>query len=153
MANYTVTVSATSNASANTEDRFIEHLAAAGSGFFITRVKVYAGEAAADTLVRGRIATASDAGATGTSFTPGKKNPGQRAASGTCLIKNGTNAFTVGTVTTTHAKFVINGRGQYEWIPKDVNERIFVPAASYGILLLECSATSDVQVAELEIEE
>lgn len=153
MANYTATVSATSNASANTEDRFIEHLAAAGSGFWITRVKVYGGEAAADTLVRGRICTASDAGATGAAHTPAKKNPGMRAASGTCLVKNGTNAFSVGTVTLTHAKFVINGRGQYEWIPKDPSERIFIPAASYGILLLECSATSDIQVAEMEIEE
>lgn len=151
--NYTITVSATSNASANTEDRFIEHLAAAGSGFWITRVKVYAGEAAADTLVRGRICTASDAGATGTSFTPAKKNAGGRAASGTCLIKNGANAFSVGTVTITHAKFVINGRGQYEWIPKEQDERIWIPAASYGILLLECSATADVQVAEMEISE
>lgn len=150
---YSATVSATSNGSANTEDTFIEVLAASGSALSLRRVKVYSSTAAADTVIRGRIIRASSAGATGTAGTATKVVDSMRASSATVVVKNGTNAFSTGSVVDTIERFCINGRSVWEWVPASAEERVTNAAASYLKLIIENSGTSQVVVATLTWED
>jgi len=142
MPEYTATVSATSNSSANTDDTFVEILAAAGSALKIKMVEVALGTAASDTVTTAKLLTNSAAGATGTAGTAAKVNSHMRASSATVVVKNGATAMSVGTTTTTHQIARLNGRATYRWVPP--SGPIIVTGAAYFAVALQNTGTSVV---------
>jgi hypothetical protein len=122
MPNYTVTVNGTSNGVAGTEDGFIEILAAAGSALRVKRISISMQTAASDARITANIRRTSTAGATGTAYTPLRREPAMRASSASAVVKNGAAALTVGTLTDFIGAVNVNGRATYEWIPRNYME-------------------------------
>ena len=122
---YTAVVNATSNTSAATDDTFIEIFPPSGVAVQLKRIRVSVAHLTAlDLYIRVKVNRASAAGATGTAYTPKKRRPGGPASVATCNVKNGTTAFTQGTVVDTMIDVVFNGRGLFEWVARDDNDFI-----------------------------
>lgn len=153
MPRYSITVSATSNSSGATEDSFIELTAAASSALHIQKFSITMESANSDDVVSWRLVRKSAAGATGTSFTPVKKDSAMRSAAATCQIKNGTNAFSIGTVTDVCDLGSFNGRGGMEWTPRKRDEDWVASGAGIIGLVVSCSAASKVIRANMEFED
>jgi len=153
MPRYRVVVSATSNGSANTDDTFVELLFAAASGGWIKRVRVSCVTAASDTITTIKMVLNSAAGATGTAGTAVRLNSTTRATADTPLIKNGTNAFSVGTTTSTFENVTINSRSYWEWIPTKPEEELFILGGAYFAVVLQDSGTSQVHKVTVEYED
>ena len=146
MPQYIANVQATSNTSANTLDTFIEITAPSGVQFKVKRFRVAFGDgtqtAGVDNHFAFRTVRKSVAGATGSTFTAIKKNANVGASGCTVKVKNGTTAFSVGTVTDTIDIVAINGRMVYEWIARDDDDMIVVAAAGiFGIHLQSAVAS------------
>jgi hypothetical protein len=94
MAQYVTYAQATSNATANTEDEFVELTGASGVSFFLKRVRISCNTPNSDVAITPRVVSLSAAGSGGTSGTVVKKRPLSPAATSTVKIKNGTTAFT-----------------------------------------------------------
>jgi len=142
MAQYTQTVQATSNTTADTEDTFIEWTAGSGVSILIKRIRVSISTAASDTRARIRVVRKSAAGTGGVAGSAVKRHPTDRAASITPQIKSGTTAFTTGTVTDVLIDVCINARGVFEWTARDDDDMIETAAAgSIGILIRESAAS------------
>lgn len=144
---YEAQVSATSNASGGTEDTFVEISAAAGSALRIRRFAVSVETAAQDTRSIILAKRVSAAGATGTAYTATRKDAQQRATSATVNVKNGTTAFTVGTLVDTPMRFNLNGRGLYEWVARNAAEELIVVGGNRFALTITCSAASIIHGA------
>lgn len=153
MAQYYTTVNATSNSTATTEDTFIELLPPSGVALILKRVRVSFTATPADNAFRVRVKRVSTAGATGTSGTIVKKRPTSPAAVTTSTVKNGTTAFSVGTLVDTVLDAATNTRGVFEWLSRDeddyivsnTNQRIAITGAS--------TAASNVATFEADWEE
>lgn len=151
MANYNVNVNATSNGTSDTEDTWIELQPPSGVALALYRIRVSNPHSTLiDNPIRVRLNRASAAGATGTSFTPKEHRPNGPAAVSSCNVKNGTSAFSVGTVIETLIDVAFNSRGLFEWVARDendyfwsgVNERIAICVRVRGtasvVLNVEC---------------
>lgn len=120
MPEYTIDVNATSNTSVNTEDTFVEI-----DGFHkVKKVEVRLGDGTdtvgLDNNYKVRVITKSVLGATGTGATEVQsKNADDRAAGIAALVKNGTTAFSVGTVADVLKVGVRNARETFIWEPDD----------------------------------
>src|SRR6058998_1848590 len=116
MPEYVVQVpAATTNTVADTEDAFVELLTANPSVIRVKRFKITVVSAGSDARIAWRLLRTTMAGATGTAGTTVKKKPGTRAQGATVNIKNGTAAFTVGTVGDIIDRGSMNARAVYEW--------------------------------------
>lgn len=153
MPKYTGSVSATSNTSVNTEDSWLELTAASGAEINITRYGVYVETAASDAVVKGRLVRKSAAGSSGTAGTIVKKNASKRNSASTLNIKNGTTAFTTGTITDVGDTFAFNARGYYEWIAKDEGEEFKIAGSGIGGLVISVSSASIVLRADIDWED
>jgi hypothetical protein len=154
MANYNVIANATSNTGANTEDRWIEILPPANVSVVLRSIRVsFPHTTVLDVIARVRVARTSDAGATGTAFTPTKTRVASPAAVSTVNIKNTTNAFSVGTVTDQLLDASFNSRGNFEWVARD--ERHMLESAVNGriVVFLRINNASVVGTVECTFEE
>jgi hypothetical protein len=153
MAQYTTLVNATSNTSINTEDTFIELLPPANVSIILKRIRVSITTAASDTAVRIRVKRVSAAGATGTSGTIVKRRPAAPAAVATSTVKNGTTAFTVGTLVDTVMDTAVNARGIFEWVSRDEDDYIISGVQQRLSITISNSAASIVHTVECDWEE
>lgn len=139
---YSSTVSATSNATANTDDTFVEIAAAAGSQLRINRVRVSIATAASDTTGQVRLVRKSAAGSGGVAGTIVKIDSNTRASSASSTVKSGTTAFSAGTITDTVEAQQVNGRAIWEFIPRDDTEEIVVAGSGiFGVIIQNSSAS------------
>jgi hypothetical protein len=153
MPNYTATVTAASNTVVATEDQYIELLAAAGSAFRVKRVSISMQTPASDARITATFRRTSTAGATGVAYTPLRREPAMRASSVTGAVKNAAASFTVGTLTDLIDVKNVNGRGTYEWIPRNYMEEIIVVGGSRFSLALACNVASQVITTTVEYED
>lgn|SRR5262245_32841351 len=135
MPQYNVICNATSNGTLNTEETYIEILPPANVSVLLKRVCLsFPHTTVSDVIAELRIVRTSSAGATGTSFTPTKTRVASPASVSTVNVKNGTNAFTVGTVTDQMWRLATNTRGIVEWVARD--ERDIIESAVNGRLVV-----------------
>jgi hypothetical protein len=150
LAQYNALVNATSNASANTEDTFIELLPPSNVAIILKRVRVSLTGTPADNNTRVRVKRVSAAGATGTSGTAIRTRPAAPATVSTVTVKNGTTAFSVGTLVETVLDSAVNQRGIFEWVARDeddyitsgINQRLAITVSSSAVSIVhtvECS--------------
>lgn len=142
MGQYYTSVNATTNTVVNTEDTFIELLPPASVTIRLKRICVSFTGTPADNAVRVQVKRVSAAGATGTAGTIAKKSPTMPAAVSTSTIKNGTTAFTVGTLVDKIFDRAINTRGLLEWIPRDENDIIESNSNQRIAITLACNVVS-----------
>lgn len=153
MPNYTATVTATTNGTANIEDGFVELLAAASSAFRVKRVSISMQTPASDARLTVTMRRTSAAGATGTAATFVRREPAMRATSVTGFVKNGTTAFTIGTLTDLIDVKNVNGRATYEWIPRNYMEEAVVVGGSRFSLGIACNVVSQIATVTVEFED
>jgi hypothetical protein len=150
---YHADVNATSNATLATEDTWIELFPPAGVAIRIKRIRVSVSTAASDTITRVRVQRASAAGATGTAFTPTKRQPSTTGASATtCNVKNGTTAFSVGTAVANSVQLDVNfnDRGVFEWVARDDDDYIWSGVNERIAILLRDSVASIIHGVEVD---
>lgn len=135
MAQYQVLVNATSNSTLNTEETYIEILPPANVSVKLTAFRLSCPHTTVqDVPMEVRVLRTSTGGATGTAFTPTKTRVASPASVSTVVVKNGTSAFTVGTVVDQLRRITANTRGVLEWVARDeydklesgVNQRIII---------------------------
>ncbi len=156
MSTYIVPVVATTNATAGTDDEFIQLTAATGVQFGVRRFRIfYRGgtTAVGDNNVNAKLVILSAAGSGGVSATPVKLSTYSNAATTTASVKSGTTAFTVGTISTTFTEPAFNERGFYEWVAADESEYYWSGAAGIVALIINNSAASRQMDAEVEFVE
>ena len=153
MAQYESNVTATTNASANTEDEFIELTAAANTSLLLKRVRVSVQSTSDDNDYTVRIGVDSTAGTGGVAGTANTKRNGAPTSTAAVNVKNGTSAFTLGAVTKSIGTTNLNGRGIYEWIPRGPEEFIESALAKYISVIVKCSVASKVISVSIEWEE
>lgn len=160
MAKHTVTVNATSNASANTEDTFVE-LSFTNVVVKIKAVRIRLGDgqqtAGVDNNWRARLVRKTAAGTGGAAGTAVRKQQAARASGATVTVKNGTTAFTTATLGDIIDAIIKNGRETLEWIAKDEEDAIHVhpTLASGGMfaVLIRSAVASQVFQVTVEWEE
>ena len=154
MAQYTCTVNATANSTINTEDTWIEMFPPANVAILLKRIRVsFPHTTVSDVPARIRVTRASAAGATGTSFTPIKRRPAAPAAVSTVNVKNGTSAFSVGTVVDVVMDSSVNTRGIFEWVSRDEDDYILSGVNQRLCILVRVNLASMVLNVECDFEE
>ena len=114
---YSMSVSATSNTVVDTEDSFLNVIAAAGSRCLIKRVKISVQSPASDARSIIKLLRQSALGAGGAAGVVAKVDSGVRASSVTLAasVKNGITNMAVGTLVDTIDVINMNGRAIHEW--------------------------------------
>jgi len=154
MAQYTVALNATANSTINTEDTWIELLPPANVSILLKRVRVsFPHTTVSDVPARVRVTRASAAGATGTTGTIVKRRPAAPASVSTATVKNGTNAFSVGTVVDVLLDTTVNTRGIFEWVSRDEDDYILSGVNQRLAILLRVNLASMVCNVECDWEE
>lgn len=140
------TVNATSNATLNTEDTWIEIFPPAGCSVRIKRVRLSFAQTGtiSDVAARLRVLRTSAAGATGTSFTPVEKRVAGAASVSTVNVKNGTTAFSVGTAVANSVMLdvAVNTRGIFEWIARDEDDYMYSDVNQRIVITLRVNVAS-----------
>jgi len=154
MARYSVTVNATSNTTINTEDTFVE-LELSGAAYKVKRVRVKLGDgeatAGVDNDYRVRLVSKSVVGTGDTTATEVERHLAGTAPTIVASVKNGTTAFTVGTVLDVFDQIVKNGRETYDWIAVDENDTIILHPTTasgniFGVLVQSAVVSQKFQV-------
>lgn len=154
MAQYTVTVNATANGTPQTEETWIELLPPANVSILLKRVRVsFAHTTVSDVPARIRVTRSSAAGATGTAATFVKRRPAAPAAVTGGNVKNGTSAFTVGTVVDVLMDSAVNTRGIFEWVARDEDDYMVSGVNQRINVLLRVNLASMVCNVECDFEE
>jgi hypothetical protein len=125
MGEYKAIVAATSNATAGTDETWIEIFPPSNVAIELKRLRIGNLDiAVADQWIWVRIYRTTTAGATGVSFTPVKMRPQAPNSVCTCTVKNTTNAFTVGTIAAGGImdRTVFNSRGIYDFTARDADD-------------------------------
>jgi hypothetical protein len=149
MAQYTAVVNATSNGTINTEDTFIELFPPSGVSILLKRVRIsFPHTTVSDVPNEIRVTRASAAGATGTAFTPVERRPSGPASVTTCNVKNGTAAFSVGTVVDTVIRGTVNSRGVFEWVARD--ERDIIESGVNQRMAITCKVNLVSMILDVE---
>lgn len=160
MAQYTLNnATATSNATINTDDVFIEVKAPVSTSFKVKRVRVGFSDGTATAgvdnnfrikLMRWDTTTAG----TSTAFTPIKRDANSPAAVSTVKIKSGTTALALGTINIETIDIIgPNGRALYEWLARDDQDKIVVKPASLFAVVLSSAVISQKFTVSVDIEE
>ena len=120
MSQYSATVNATTNTSANTEDTFVE-ISVNNPKIIGIRARIGDGTGAAgvDNDWRIRLVRKTAGGATGTGGTAVRIDQVDQTSGATVTVKNGTSAFTTATLGDIIDAVVKNGRETYEFIAID----------------------------------
>ena len=150
MGHYSVTVQATSNSVANTEDEFIELKAAASTSLFLKRVRISCATQGSDVDITARIMSLSGSSAAGSASTPVKKRQLAPAATSAAKVKATTTAMALGAGASTIDQFDLNGRAIFEWIPRGNEE--FIESASGGYLAIGIKVSSASIVLDVTVE-
>lgn len=155
MAQYRVTVNATSNSGANTEDTWIELFPPSAVSILLKRIRISFPHTTAtlDVPARMRITRSSAAGATGTGGTAVRTRPAAPASVSTVNIKNGTSAFSVGTVVDAVLDSAVNTRGIFEWVARDESDFVVSGVNQRLNVLLRVNSASVVCNVECDYEE
>jgi len=154
MAQYTSVVNATSHATLNTEESWIEILPPSAVSVLLKRVRVsFPFTTVSDVPCEIRVVRSSAGGATGTSGTITERRPNGPASVSTSTIKNGTSAFTVGTVVDTVMRATVNTRGVFEWVARDERDIIESGTNQRVCILLKINVASCVTDVECDWEE
>lgn len=154
MGQFTSLVNATSNSTINTEDTFIELLPPSAQSLLLKRIRVsFPHTTVADVPCEIRVTRNSAGGATGTSGTITKRRPSGPAAEATSTIKNGTTAFTVGTVVDTVLRATVNTRGVFEWVARDERDVIESGLNQRVAITIKVNVASQVIDVECDWEE
>ena len=148
---YSVTVNATSNSSANTEDTFVE--LSVGT-LNVKRVRVRFGDgtlAEADTQFRVRLVRKTAGGATGTAGTAVRMHQMDRTSGATVTVKNGTAAFSTATLGDIVDTIVCNHRAIFEWVARDDDDMIQThitlgSGGMFAVLLQSATVSEKFQV-------
>jgi len=149
MAQYTLLVNATSNSTLNTEDTFIELFPPSAVSILLKRVRVsFPFTTVSDVPCEIRVTRASAAGATGTSGTIVERRPNGPASVTTVNVKNGTSAFSVGTVVDTVIRATVNTRGVFEWVARD--ERDVIESGANQRMAITCKINVASCVTDVE---
>jgi hypothetical protein len=148
-------VQATSNASANTEDEFIELTAASGLSAFLKRVRISCNSPNSDVAITARVCILSAGGSGYTTGSAVKKrqNAPTAAVFTTIRVKNGTSAFSLGTVSSTLHQDNVNGRAIWEWIPRGNEEYVDSGVAGIIAIIIKVSSASIILNVNVEFEE
>ena len=152
MPEFKIGVNATSNATPDTEDAFIELLSANPSIVRVKRFRIACQTAAQDARLQWRLLRTTTAGATGTGGTVVKKKPGTRASGVTANVKNGTAAFTVGTVGDIFDQGSLNARAVYEWVPRGDEEVVEMTGDATNRLVLAIKSSVASLVLDIFLE-
>lgn len=159
MAQYTTNVSATSNATLNTADVFVELKAPAGVTMKVKRVRVGYSDGTATIgvdnyfmvkLYRWDTTTAGSS----TPFTPVPRNANFTAATTTGKVKTTTTALALGTTNVTIVDQIsVNGRALYEWLARDDDDFIVVkPASLFAVVIASGVASQKFTVSVDHVE-
>jgi len=163
MVQYTTNVSATSNATINTADVFVELKAPTGITIKVKRVRVGYSDGTATVgldnyfmvkLYRWDTTTAGSS----TAFTPVLRNANLPIsvlpASGSCKIKTTTTALALGTTNVTIVDQVsINTRALYEWLARDDDDMIVVkPASCFAVVIASAVVSQKFTVSVDHVE-
>ena len=145
MGQYCCFVSATTNASGDTEDTFLDLTPAAGRVIKIKRIRISINTASDDSRYRVKVIRKSAQGAGSVAGTIVKKDPlNSPTAATTAQVKNGTSAFAAGTAVDTIYDANFNGRSTWECVARDDEDYIDSNTAQIVSINLLCSATSKV---------
>ncbi len=150
MAQYTAVINATSNSTLNTEDTFVELLPPSAVSILLKRIRVsFPFTTVSDVPCEIRVVRSSAGGATGTVGGIVERRPNGPASVTTNMVKNGTTAFSVGTVVDTVLRATVNTRGVFEWVARD--ERDVIESGTNQRLGITCkigvaSCVTDVEV-------
>lgn len=163
MAQYTTNVQATSNATLNTADVFVELKPPAGVTIKIKRVRVGYSDGTATAGVDNYFVVKiyrwdTTTGGTTSAFTPVLRNANLPIsvlpASGSCKVKSGTTACALGTTNVTIVDQIsINGRALYEWLARDDDDMIVVkPASCFAVVIASGVASQKFTVSVDHVE-
>jgi hypothetical protein len=155
-AEYTINVNATSNASGNTNDTFLQINNGTSMSAMLKRVRVsFPATTPADNEVQVSVVRNSTAGSGGSAFVALKRRQNAPTGVATIQIKNGTASFTVGTTTDTPIRASVNQRSVFEWIARDEYDYIEAVPGTLGFIAVavQCSAASQLINAEADYEE
>ena len=153
MPEYSVTVNATSNATPNTEDTFVE---LSVNPIKVKRIRVRLGDgtgtAGVDNDYRVRVVRKTAAGVGGTAGTAVRMKQSDRSSGVTATVKNGTSTFSTATLGDIIDAAVKNGRETYEWIARDEIDYIEVhptlgSGGMFAILIQSPIASQKFQVS------
>lgn len=156
MARYSVTVNATSHATLNTEQTFVE-LALSGVSFKIKEVTVRVGDtttlavAGVDNDYKVRLVRKSAAGVGGVAGTEVQRDGSNDEADVVSTIKTGTTNFSTVTILDVIDDIIKNGRETYNYIAIDENDTIVTHPTTasgniFGVLITSGIASQKFQV-------
>jgi hypothetical protein len=158
MAEYALTVNATSNTSTNTDDVFVELGAASGVQFKVKRVRIGFGDgsqtAGVDNHFRVKLYRwDTTTGGSSTGGTIVKKNPLSPAAVTTAKVKNGTTALALGTTNVEILDQVgPNGRALWEWIARDEDDYWWSKSGTAGFFAIVIASAVVSQKFQVTVE-
>jgi hypothetical protein len=158
MAEYSLTVNATSNTTINTDDVFVELGAASGVQFRVKRVRVGYGDGSQTVgldnhfkikLYRWDVTT----GGTSMAGVIVKKNPLSPAAVTTAKTKNTTTALALGTTNLEILDNINpNARAIYEWIARDEDDYYWSKAGTAGFFAIVIASAVTAQKFQVTVE-
>ena len=157
MGEYVINVIATSNATSNTEDVFIEIQAASGKQFKLKRWAIfYRGDAnapATNTVEARLLKVVSGTGGSGTSATFQPTDPLMPTAVSTGTVKNGSTALALGGTPTVLDIASVNEYGFYDWATNDPAEYWASGASGFmEIVLKDSQAARQFSVKAVVVE-
>lgn len=158
MAQYTTNVQATSNATINTADVFVELKAPTGVTIKIKRVRAGFSDGTATAGVDNHFVVKLyrwDTTTAGTgAFTPVPRNGNAPAAVATAKVKQTTTAMALGTTNVTIVDQISpNGRALYEWLARDDDDMIVVkPASLFAVVIASAVASQKFTVSVDHVE-
>ncbi|WP_411753321.1 hypothetical protein [Serratia sp. (in: enterobacteria)] len=146
---FTTFVNASTHATANTEQTFIELDPAAGKRVAVYRFKAFRGNGTQTTtsnrLWKIRAVLLSAAGAGGVSGTVVKKDPTGPNTVVTATIKTGSTNFSVGTIDKAVDQIIADASVITEWFAIDQDDMIVIPDGRIlGILVSDPSTTQSM---------
>jgi hypothetical protein len=156
---YSVIGQATANASANTEDTFIEITAPSTTHLAVKKIiygiLVGTGTTSADGYARMRVVRKSVAGSGGVNGSIVKLRPARAPASAmTVKVKTGSTNFSVGTVTDEIMKIAFHRAYVHIWVASDEMDYIRIaPSEIFGILIQSANTATAQLGAQVQWEE
>lgn len=148
MPQYTAHVRATTNATADTEDTFIDLDAPASQSCRVKKIKVSSPTTTSqDANIRVRLCRKSAIGTTSGSFTEKEKDVFSPTALVVATVKTGTTAYTAGTITDVLDDVNFNARNRFEWIARDYDDMIVVDSDGiFGVNIAASIASVTINV-------
>lgn len=139
---YGITVEATTNSSAGTEDVFVELSVPASHRIWVEKCRITPVAVNSDANVRVRLMRASSAGSGGISGGTAAERVSVRDSGCTINIKDTTVAFTAGTLTDTLRRVAFNASLMWQWFCRTMHDGFKIQASTFFVVLISASAAS-----------